>query len=71
MSINGKRNGFAVADLRAVARVAGLTRGRAETILAEVVDVVAGWSEIAAEAGIDEAMAEQIGRSHRLHLPSG
>jgi serine/threonine-protein kinase HipA len=71
MSINGKRNGFTVADLRAVAAVGGLKRGRAETILAEVVAVVAGWSEIATEVGIDEAMAEQIGRSHRLHLPSG
>ena len=71
MSINGKRNGFTVVDLRAVADVGGLKRGRAESILAEVVDVVAGWREIAAEVGIDEAMAEQIGRSHRLHLPTG
>jgi serine/threonine-protein kinase HipA len=33
MSINGKRDGFSVADLRAVAAVAGLKRGRAEVIL--------------------------------------
>jgi serine/threonine-protein kinase HipA len=71
MSINGKRNGFTVVDLRAVAAVGGLKRGRAETILAEVVAVVARWSEIAAEVGIDEGMVEQIARSHRLHLPSG
>jgi serine/threonine-protein kinase HipA len=71
MSINGKRGGFTVADLRAVADVGGLKRGRAESILAEVVDVVAGWSGIAEEVGIDQAMAEQIGRSHRLHLPPG
>jgi serine/threonine-protein kinase HipA len=68
MSINGKRDGFTVADLRAVARLAGLKRGRAEVILAEVSDVVAGWSEIAAEVGVDERMAEQIARSHRLTL---
>ena len=30
MSINGKRDAFSVADLRAVAAVAGLKRGRAE-----------------------------------------
>jgi serine/threonine-protein kinase HipA len=70
MSINGKRDGFAVADLRAVARVAGLKRGRAEAILAEVSDVVAGWLAIAAEVGVDEQMAEQIARSHRLQLPA-
>jgi serine/threonine-protein kinase HipA len=70
MSINGKRDGFTVADLRAVARMGGLKRGRAETILAEVADVVAGWPAIAAEVGVDEQMAEQIARSHRLHLPA-
>jgi serine/threonine-protein kinase HipA len=70
MSINGKRDGFTVADLRAVAAVGGLKRGRAEAILAEVVEVVAGWAEIAGEVGVDEGMAEQIARSHRLALPS-
>jgi serine/threonine-protein kinase HipA len=70
MSINGKRDGFSVADLRAVAGVAGLRRGRAEVILAEVSDVVAGWSEVAREVGVDEQMAEPIGRSHRLRLPA-
>ncbi|HEY4811221.1 MAG TPA: type II toxin-antitoxin system HipA family toxin [Solirubrobacteraceae bacterium] len=71
MSINGKRNGFTVADLRAGAEVGGLKRGRAEAILAEVVDVVAGWSEIAEQVGIDERIAERIASSHRLHLPPG
>jgi serine/threonine-protein kinase HipA len=71
MSINGKRDGFTVADLRATAGVAGLKRGRAEAILAEVAAVVAGWSEIADEVGVDERMAEQIARSHRLKLPPG
>jgi serine/threonine-protein kinase HipA len=71
MSINAKRNDFTVADLRAVADVGGLKRGRAEAILAEVVDVVAGWREIAREVGIDGRMVEQIAGSHRLRLPSG
>ncbi len=68
MSINGKRDEFTVADLRAVAAVAGLKRGRAEAILAEVGAVVAGWTVIADEVGVDEQMAEQIARSHRLTL---
>jgi serine/threonine-protein kinase HipA len=71
MSINGKRDGFTVADLRAVATVAGLTRGRAEAILADVVAVVARWSDVAEEVGVGERMAEQIARSHRLQLPPG
>jgi serine/threonine-protein kinase HipA len=71
MTINGKRNGFTLADLRAVAGVAGLKRGRAEAILTEVLAVVAGWPEIADEVGVDEAMAERIAGSHRLRLPPG
>jgi hypothetical protein len=53
MSINGKRSGFTVADLREVAGVAGLKRGRAQAILAEVAAVVASWTEIADEVGVD------------------
>ncbi|HEY2768762.1 MAG TPA: type II toxin-antitoxin system HipA family toxin [Solirubrobacteraceae bacterium] len=71
MSINGKRDGFSVADLRAVAGVAGLPRGRAAAVFAEVSDVVAGWRTVAEEVGVDEQMAEQIARTHRLKLPAG
>ncbi len=71
MSINGKRDGFTIADLRAVAAVAGLKRGRAEAILGDVVAVVARWGEVAEQVGIEERMAEQIERSHRLDLPAG
>jgi serine/threonine-protein kinase HipA len=71
MSINGKRDGFSVADLRAVAGVAGLPRGRAETILGEVSEVVAGWPMLAAEVGVEGRMAERIASSHRLKLPAG
>jgi serine/threonine-protein kinase HipA len=69
MSISGKRDGFSLADLRAVAGVAGLKRGSAEAILAQVSDVVAGWSEVAGEVGVDERTIEQIAQSHRLALP--
>jgi serine/threonine-protein kinase HipA len=71
MSINGKRDGFSIGDLREVARVAGLKRGRAEAILAEVSTVVGGWRAIADEVGVDEQLTEQIARSHRLALPMG
>ena len=62
MTINGKREDFGVSDLRAVAGLAGLTRGRAERILADVTDVVADWRQMAEEVGVDEAMAERIAR---------
>ncbi len=69
MSINGKRDHFTIADLRAVAAVAGLPRGRAQAILADVTEAVAGWPALAAEVGVEERMAGQIARSHRLRLP--
>jgi serine/threonine-protein kinase HipA len=69
MSINRRRDGFSVADLRAVAGVAGLKRGRAEALLAEVTDVVAGWPQVAEEVGVDEYAVERIASSHRLTLP--
>jgi serine/threonine-protein kinase HipA len=70
MSINGKRDRFSVADLRATAAVAGLPRGRAEAILVEVGEIVAGWRVIAEDVGVEERIAEQIARSHRLTLPA-
>jgi len=36
MTINGKRDGFTAEDLRAVAEVASMQRGRSEKILDEV-----------------------------------
>lgn len=71
MMIAGKRDRFTVTDLREVARLAGLKRGRAEAILAEVSEVVGGWRAIAEEAGVDEQLAERIARTHRLALPHG
>ncbi len=50
--------------------MAGLKRGRGESILAEVRDAVRGWPDLAAEHGIDRQMAEQIAASHRLKLPA-
>jgi serine/threonine-protein kinase HipA len=70
MSVNGKRDGFTVADLRAVERLAGLKRGRAVAILEEVRDAVRTWPAVADASGVREAFAGEIGRSHRLDLPA-
>ena len=57
-------------DLRDVARAAGLKRGRADAILAEVSDAVAGWRAIAEEDGVDEAMASGSPARTGSSLPS-
>ena len=69
MSINGKLDGIAVADLRAVGELASLPRGRAEAILGEVVEAVRAWPELAADAGVEEDRIAEIGAAHRLELP--
>lgn len=69
MTINGKRDHFTVADLRAVAQLAGLPRGRAERILAEITDVVRDWPAVAEEVGVEEQLVRRIADSHRLALP--
>ncbi len=69
MTLNGKRDGFTVSDLRAVARVAGLVRGRADAILADVVAAVSRWQEFASGVGVREDAAARIAATHRLALP--
>jgi serine/threonine-protein kinase HipA len=69
MSLNGKRDGFTVEDFREVGRTASMKRGRAEQILAEVVDAVRAWPALADEAGIDEIGIKRIEAAHRLDLP--
>jgi serine/threonine-protein kinase HipA len=69
MSINGKRDDFTVADLERVASTAGLKRGAARRILAEVTAVLERWPEFAAAARVPEDIAAGIHATLRLHLP--
>ncbi|WP_027007689.1 type II toxin-antitoxin system HipA family toxin [Conexibacter woesei] len=71
MSLNGKRDGFALADLDAVASTAAMRRGRAAEIHAEVREAVAAWPEVAAEVGVPDAMSARIAQTHRLALAPG
>ncbi len=66
MTVNGKRDGFTVADLLASARAAALVRGRAQQILDEVVEVVRTWPDVAQDVGVRSSRIEAIGTSHRL-----
>ncbi len=69
MTMNGKRDGFTMADFEACARAALMKRGRAAAIVAEVVAAVARWPEFAAEARLADGWTRQIQQAHRLAFP--
>ncbi len=66
MTINGKTDDFAREDFKAVAQLAGLKRGRAEAILAEVMDKVKEWPRYAKRAGVLGSQRDKITRTLRL-----
>ncbi len=68
MSLNGKRDGFTMDDFRACAKSAVMKRGRAETIVKEVTEVLANWREYANNAGVDAGWRDQILGNFRLAL---
>lgn len=68
MTVNGKADGFTLADFRACAQVAGLKRGRDEDILAEVVAAVENWPRHANEAGVFPKQRDHIARTLRLQF---
>jgi serine/threonine-protein kinase HipA len=69
MTLNGKRDGFALEDFQACAKTAAMKRGRAEAILAEVHQAVARWPEFADRAGVPAGWRDRIDQTLRLaHL---
>jgi serine/threonine-protein kinase HipA len=68
MSINGRRDGFELADFEAVAELASMKRGQAKSLLADVTEAVRRWPEFAEAAGIDGTRSKRIGEQHRLDL---
>lgn len=68
MSLAGKRDGFTLEDLKAVADTASMKRGRAEAIAREVAKAVSRWREFAATAGVAPEQIDMIARVHRLDL---
>ena len=65
MSINGKRDGFELEDLLALARAGDIKRRRALAIAEEVDAAVGGWPTFAAEAGVPDGMAARIASTQR------
>ena len=68
MSVNGRRDDFARADLEACAATASINAARARAIIDEVVATVADWPRFAKAAEVDGAMRASIDPSLRLTL---
>jgi serine/threonine-protein kinase HipA len=68
MSINNQRDAFAIDDFRACAQVAGLKRGRGETLLKEVTAAVATWKRFATQAGVSTKWRDEIQSNLRLKI---
>jgi serine/threonine-protein kinase HipA len=68
MTMNGKRDGFTLADFRACAKSALMKRGRAEAIVEEVRAAVLKWPDYAKQAQVVNNWRKQIQKNLRLDL---
>jgi len=68
MTMNGKRDGFKLADFRAFAKNAMMKRGRAESIVEEVLAAVSKWPDFAEQAQVANNWRKQIQKNLRLDL---
>ena len=66
MTLNGKRDGFALEDSKACPNSASMKRGRAETIINEVREVVARWRDYADESRVQPIQRDQIQKILRM-----
>jgi serine/threonine-protein kinase HipA len=69
MTMNGKQDGFTIADFRACATAALMKRGRFDTILEQVRAAVRDWPDHAHRAQVPAKLCRQIQRTHRLEFP--
>ncbi|MGE3440767.1 MAG: type II toxin-antitoxin system HipA family toxin [Blastocatellales bacterium] len=65
MSLNGKRDGFTIDDLIALAESGAIKPAKARRIVEEVAAAVGKWSDFAATAGVDDKTRDRIGAAHR------
>ncbi len=70
MTLNGKRDGFTMADFEACAKGALMKRGRATAIIDEVTTTVKRWPEFADAAQLPDKWRSQIQNTHRLSFTS-
>jgi serine/threonine-protein kinase HipA len=70
MTLNGKRDGFTLADFEACAKATLMKRGRAKTIVNEVQAAVKRWPEFAQEAVVAAGWRESVRAAHRMGILS-
>ncbi len=70
MSMNGKRDGFALSDFQACARTASLNAARARAIVEQIRQTVAQWPSFADAASVSARLRGLIGRTLRTVLPT-
>jgi serine/threonine-protein kinase HipA len=66
MSVNGKRDGFTLADFEACGDLVPLKQGEAKSILHEVQQAVKKWPNFADEVGIDSETRDAIYKTLRV-----
>jgi serine/threonine-protein kinase HipA len=66
MTLNGKRDGFTMDDFIACAKSALMKRGRANTIIADVIATVSNWRSYAERAGVAGSKQKRIYDALRL-----
>jgi serine/threonine-protein kinase HipA len=66
MTLNGKRDGFSLDDFQRCANAVSMKRGRAETIIEEVKNVVTRWRNYADEAHVLPSHRDKIQATLRL-----
>ncbi len=68
ITLNGKRNTFTMDDFNACARLISMKRGRATTIVREVLKTVARWPDYANIAGVPIEWRDRIYRTLCLEI---
>ncbi|GAB4115615.1 MAG: type II toxin-antitoxin system HipA family toxin [Wenzhouxiangellaceae bacterium] len=66
MSLNGKRDNFALADFEACGKLARLKQGEAKAIVHEVQDAVSRWRDFADAVGVHPDQRDRIQHTLRL-----
>lgn len=68
MTINGKRDNFTMDDFEACAKTASMKRGRAKTIVNDIIKTVSRWRNYADEARVFSSWRDQIQQHLRLKV---
>jgi len=68
MTLNGKQKNFMKEDFVQFEKDFSMKKGKAFEILSNVIDAIKQWPDFAKQAGIPDAIAHKIGRTHHATL---